>query len=266
MNIYLFRLSQTIQFGWKDAISIAKKHNVSRLRVYCDILKCFQRYRLRSMQYVKDDFWGLSKEEREKKGMVYKENNTRIDEWTKECYENRKFLDKWMNYKWGLSGKRYHKRLMAYTKRYGLGDGCIVHYGVELERNHGLNGSLTIGNYVNLGKHLHIDYSGEVIIEDGVKIANGVIIESHHRDLDANNQGKDINVPTKLRICEKAFIGSRAIILDSCNYIGKNARIGAGAVVTKDIPDNAVAIGVPAKVVKMLNDIQSANPDNLDHS
>lgn len=262
MNIYLFRLSQAIQFGWKDAKSIAMKHNVSRVRVYCDILRCFHCYRLRSMQYVKDDFWGLSHEEREKIGIKYKDKNTRTDEWTKDCYENRKFLNKWMDYKWGLNGKRYYKRLVAYTKRYGLGKGCIVHYDVELERNHGLNGTLSIGNNVTLGKHLHIDYSGEVIIEDGVKIANGVIIESHHRDLDAYNQGKDINIPTKLRICENVYIGSRAMILDSCNYIGKNARIGAGAVVTKDIPDNAVAVGVPAKVVKLLTDVKLGSTDN----
>ena len=168
-----------------------------------------------------------------------------------------------MDYKWGLSGSRYHKRLVAYTKRYGLGKDCIVHYGVELERNHGLNGTLSIGNHVNLGKHLHIDYSGEVIIEDGVKIANGVIIESHHRDLDAYNLGKDINVPSRIRVCENVYIGSRAMILDSCHYIGKNARIGAGAVVTKDVPDNAVVVGVPAKVVKLLiNDSETDKVNN----
>ena len=66
------------------------------------------------------------------------------------------------------------------------------------------------------------------------------------------NQGKDVNIPTELVIGEKAYIGTRAIILDSCNYIGKYARIGAGAVVVKDIPDYAVAVGVPAKVVKII--------------
>ena len=115
-----------------------------------------------------------------------------------------------------------------------------------------MNGTLKIGNHVTLSKHVYIDYSGDVIIEDGVKITQGVIIESHHRDLEAYNQGINVNVPTKLLIRENAYIGSRAIILDSCNYIGKNVRIGAGAVVTKDIPDNAVAVGVPAKVVKYL--------------
>lgn len=48
------------------------------------------------------------------------------------------------------------------------------------------------------------------------------------------------------------IIGSRAIILASCHYIGKHARVGAGAVVTHDVPDYAVVAGVPAKVIRMM--------------
>jgi sugar O-acyltransferase (sialic acid O-acetyltransferase NeuD family) len=47
-------------------------------------------------------------------------------------------------------------------------------------------------------------------------------------------------------------IGSNATILPKIN-IGKNVIIGAGAVVTKDVPDNSVAVGVPARVVKTFN-------------
>lgn len=133
-----------------------------------------------------------------------------------------------------------------------MGEGSIVEYGVELSRQHHLPGSIKIGNHVLLAKHVFIDYSGEVIIDDNVKIAAGVSMESHHRDLEAYQQGKDVNIPTKLHICDGAYIGTHASILDSCNYIGKHARIGAGAVVVKDIPDYAVAVGVPAKVVKVL--------------
>lgn len=38
--------------------------------------------------------------------------------------------------------------------------------------------------------------------------------------------------------------------MPTCHYIGKFARIGAGAVVTKDIPDYAIAVGVPARVIR----------------
>jgi len=49
-----------------------------------------------------------------------------------------------------------------------------------------------------------------------------------------------------------ASIGSSATILCGVT-IGKNAIVGAGAVVTKDVPDNTVVAGVPAKVVKNIN-------------
>lgn len=131
-----------------------------------------------------------------------------------------------------------------------MGEGCMIEYGVELSRQHHLPGTISIGSHVLLAKNAFIDYSGEVVIEDDVKIAAGVSIESHHRDMDAYRKGLDINIPSKLTIAKGAFIGTHAIILDSCHYIGKYARIGAGAVVTKDIPDYSVAVGVPAKVVK----------------
>lgn len=133
-----------------------------------------------------------------------------------------------------------------------MGEDCIVQYGVELCREHCLNGTIKIGNHVLLAKHVFIDYSGKVVIDDGVKLANGVIIESHYRDLEAYKKGLDVNVPTELHIAENAYIGSRAMILASCHYIGKNARVGAGAVVTKDVPDNVLVAGMPARIIKTL--------------
>lgn len=148
-------------------------------------------------------------------------------------------------------------------KRYNAGEGLGVQYDVHISREHYLDGTIKIGNNVFLAKHVFIDYSGDVVIEDDVKIANGVIIQSHHRDLEACRNGKDVNIPSSIRICEGAYIGSRAIILDSCNSIGKYSRIGAGAVVTKDVPDYAVVVGVPAKVVKILNQENGQNSDAI---
>ncbi len=77
------------------------------------------------------------------------------------------------------------------------------------------------------------------------------LIESHYHPFHSDhNKSRDLVEPTSLVIEDGAVIGSRAIIMPSCHRIGKHARIGAGAVVTKDIPDYAVAVGVPAKVVR----------------
>jgi acetyltransferase-like isoleucine patch superfamily enzyme len=77
-----------------------------------------------------------------------------------------------------------------------------------------------------LVKHIFIDYSGHITIEDNVKMGANVMIEIHHRDLEANKLGKDINIPTNLLIGEGAYIGIKSTILDGCNYIGKNVRVG----------------------------------------
>lgn len=199
---------------------------------------------------MKEKFWSLDNDERERIGNNYRHANRRREEWVKDFYDNRKFVAKWSKYDIETSAAKRERRNKAYRKRYNMGDGNMVEYGVELSRQHHLSGSITIGRHVLLAKHVFIDYSGEVVIDDNVKIAAGVSMESHHRDLDAYQQGKDVNIPTKLHICEGAYIGTHAIILDSCNYIGKFSRIGAGAVVTKDVPDYSVVVGVPAKVIK----------------
>lgn len=247
------RIKQVLQYGWKDAKEIAPLANKGRISVWFDIIKCFKKYYVFSNQYKAKEAWKFNEEEKDQLLKPLGEKNRKRDAWTVWKYENAAFIDKYSSVKYGSDPELYNERLKEYMKRYNMGEGAKVSNHVVLERNHHLEGSIKIGKNVTLSKNVYIDYSGEVIVDDGVAIANGVIIESHHRDLDANNQGKDINIPTQLHICSKAYIGARAIILDSCNYIGVNARIGAGAVVTKDVPDYAVVVGVPARVVKMLN-------------
>ena len=253
MNIR--RIRQAIKYGKIHSAEIVSENtSLKQSRIFADIMYCYFKYTLWSNQYKKERFWMLDSSEREKIGNKYKEKNSVRDKWVEEYFANRRFLNKWSSYKYETTQRLQEKKLNAYRKRYNIGTHCHIEHDVLFERHHYLQGTLIIGNHVNLAKHVYIDYSGEVIIEDNVKLASGITIESHHRDLEAYVQGKDVNIPTKLLICENAYIGTGATILDSCNYIGKNARIGAGAVVTKDIPDNAVAVGVPAKVIKILGE------------
>ena len=57
-----------------------------------------------------------------------------------------------------------------------------------------------------------------------------------------------------LKIGSGAWIGSKAIILPGVSYIGENAVIGAGSVVTKDVEKNCVVAGNPARVIRMLEE------------
>lgn len=248
------RIRQILKYGWKDAGEISKYPDVnkSRLSIFLDILRCFRQYYLFSNQYKSNRVWEKNEDERFELGCTIGKPNKSRDEWHDDYFENRKFLNKYTSRRYENTPILMQKRQEAYTKRYNLGENCTIQFNVEFSREHQLNGTLKVGNNVLFAKNVFIDYSGEVTIDDNVKIAAGVSIESHHRNLEAYLVGKDINVPTKLHICESSYIGTHAIILDSCNYIGKYARIGAGAVVVKDIPDYAVAVGVPAKIVKVL--------------
>ncbi len=108
---------------------------------------------------------------------------------------------------------------------------------------------------INKGCSVH-DYcilygAGGITIGSDVHIAaHTVIVASEH---DYNKLGTlDFSriVPSRgIKIEDNVWIGSRVVILDGVT-IGKGAVIGAGAVVTKDIPAYAVAVGVPARVIK----------------
>lgn len=56
---------------------------------------------------------------------------------------------------------------------------------------------------------------------------------------------------TPLEICEDVWIGARAIVLPGCKRIGAHSIIGAGAVVTKDVPEYAIVGGNPAEIIRM---------------
>lgn len=251
----LKRIRQVCSYGWKHASLIAQReteNNVFRMKIFGDILYCFYKYKMWSNQYLKESFYKLSKEERETIGNRYRQSGLLRDEWYRDFVENRKFLARYTSRKFELPSKR-EKRNQAYSERYNMGKGCMIEYNVELSRQHYLPGTIKIGNNVLLAKNVFIDYSGDVTVGDNVRITNGVIIETHshpwHHDYRIT---RDIIEKGHLQIEGGVIIGSRAIIMSSCHYIGKNARVGAGAVVTKDVPDNAVVVGVPAKVIRYL--------------
>lgn len=145
-------------------------------------------------------------------------------------------------------------RDVLYRITFQTGRHFHVGNNVLFDREHQkYDGSVHIGNGVLIAGNNHIDYTGHLIIKDNVKITRDVTILTHSRDIEAlRKRNEDINNQTTLVIEENAYIGTHALILASCKYIGRNAIIGAGAVVTKDVPDNTLVAGVPAKIVKYL--------------
>jgi acetyltransferase-like isoleucine patch superfamily enzyme len=111
------------------------------------------------------------------------------------------------------------------------------------------------GNSVKMGKGVFINHSailsasGGIEFEDGVQVAPGVRIATINHDF---NERHTKYTYGKVTIKKNAWIGMNVTICPGVT-IGKYAVVAAGAVVTKDIPDYAVAGGVPAKVIKMQN-------------
>lgn len=145
-------------------------------------------------------------------------------------------------------------RNVVYRFIFKTGKSPTVGAHMRFFRSHKMNsGKLDIGNYVLLAKEAIIDCSGSVTIEDYVWISERVQIYTHIHKLTENRMyGKDIE-SSDITIKRGSWIGAGAIILPSVRCIGENTVIGAGSVVTKDVPDNTVVAGNPAKAIKVLN-------------
>ena len=105
-----------------------------------------------------------------------------------------------------------------------------------------------IGNDVFINSNCLMMARGEIEIEDGVNIAaNAQLITNNHDPYDLS-----VLTCKKIVIKRSAWIGAGATILPGV-CIGKHSIVGAGAVVTKDVPDYAVAAGNPAKIIKYLD-------------
>lgn len=113
-------------------------------------------------------------------------------------------------------------------------------------------GEIQIGDNTRIG--LHNTIIGPVHIGNQVNLAQGVVISGlNHNYQDINKPISEQGVFTNLiTIQDDVWIGANVVIAAGVT-IGKHCVIGAGSVVTKDIPDYSVAVGNPAKVIKSLN-------------
>ena len=145
-------------------------------------------------------------------------------------------------------------KISKFINLYGcqIGDNTKIGAFVEIQKNSG------VGNNCKISSHTFICEG--VTIEDNVFIGHGVTFINDSYPRATNDDGAlqtetDWKVePTIVR--KGASIGSGSTILSKVT-IGENAIIGAGSVVTKDVPANCIAYGNPAKVRRVLNTAQS---------
>lgn len=154
----------------------------------------------------------------------------------------------------GKCSQLVNANIIEHPKNIFIGDNVLIRSNAWLAANPNLtnnNCKLIIGDGTYIGNNAHIYATSKIEIARKVIIADRVYISD-------NSHGyKNINVPvidqpiTQLQevyIAEGAWLGENVCIVGAS--VGKNCVIGANSVVTKNIPDYCIAVGMPAKIIK----------------
>lgn len=104
-----------------------------------------------------------------------------------------------------------------------------------------------IGKNVAIMSNCLMMASGGITIEDNTMLAANVQLLTNNHDLD----NRPVITCLPIHIKRNCWIGAGATILRGVT-IGENSVVGAGAVVTKDVPDNVIVAGNPAKIIKRI--------------
>lgn len=136
-----------------------------------------------------------------------------------------------------------------------IGKECFVGRGSWFEAiGEGTEPKIVIGNNVSFSGGCTITASKRVEIEDGSLIAKNVHISDHshsYSDITRNIKDQGITPADPVLIRKGSWLGQGVVVCPGVS-IGKNSVIGANSVVTRSIPDNSVAVGSPAKVIKTI--------------
>lgn len=108
---------------------------------------------------------------------------------------------------------------------------------------------------ISLRAKIDTGLRGKVTIGNRCIITYGCVILSH--DASASHINPDDNGVGEVVIEDNVYIGVNSVVLRNVR-IGKNSVIGAGSVVTRDIPQNVVAVGNPATVVKTIGRLKDS--------
>ena len=109
--------------------------------------------------------------------------------------------------------------------------------------------SISVGSFVDIGENVVLRGAGGIAIGDRVLIAAGAVITTVGHPLKLPRWGITVTKPVK--IGDDVWIGANAVILPGVS-IGSGSIVGAGAVVSRDVPADTVVAGVPARVIKTI--------------
>ncbi len=198
-------------------------------------------------------------------------NKEDIREGLKGSPKIKRFLD-WLMMNQRDARPRWYIRLLAPLYQY-RGKGSKIYHSVRMDtppyRRFWLGrrsviesyccinnavGDVTIGDYTRIG--IHCTVIGPVCIGHHVNLAQGITVTAlNHNFADTNRRIDEQGISTRpVVIGDDVWIGANAVILPGVT-IGRHVVVAAGAVVTKDVPENTIVAGVPAKVIKKIEEV-----------
>lgn len=135
-----------------------------------------------------------------------------------------------------------------------IGDGCYIE--PPLHSNWG-------GHHVHFGKNVYANFNLTLVDDTHIYVGdytmfgpNVTVATAGHPILpELREQGYQYNAP--VRIGKNCWIGAGVVIVPGIT-IGNNVVVGAGSIVTKDLPDNVVAVGNPCRVLRAVNEHDKA--------
>lgn len=143
------------------------------------------------------------------------------------------------------------KRQRLMQEMFGhIGEGCYIE--PPFYANWG-GKHVFLGNYVYANFHLTMTDDGNIYIGNHVMIGPNVTISSAGHPVEPHLRKREIQFNADIHIGNNVWIGGMVMILPGVT-IGDDSVIGAGSVVTKDIPAGVVAVGNPCRVLREINE------------
>lgn len=129
---------------------------------------------------------------------------------------------------------------VSYYRKQGIkiGERCEIRGGAKFSSEPYL---------ISIGNHVRINAGVEFVTHDG-----GAWVL---RDISNVENHENITIFGSIQVGDNVHIGSNAILMPNVK-IGNNCIIGCGAIVTHDIPDNSIAVGVPARVIETIQEYE----------
>ena len=186
----------------------------------------------------------MTQYERMVKGLIYDPGDPEI------MNEQVPFLKKLSEFNSLKPDQQKEKQQYMHEVFASCGENCYIE--IPLHANWG-------GHHLHLGNNVYMNFNttlvddGHIYIGDRVMFGPNVTITTANHPIDPELRARNLQYNKDVWIDDNVWIGAGVIIMPGI-HIGKNSVIGAGSIVTRDVPENVVALGNPCRVRREISE------------